>query len=81
MKIDLIIPRRILTETEIHRYLTHNESYKGFSSKHFLEFFRLRTKCYLENKMFSSESLKSFVRKPFQDLLTIIAFVLRLLLN
>ena len=32
----------------------------------------------VENKMFSSETLKSFVRKPFQDLLTIIAFVLRL---
>ena len=32
----------------------------------------------IENKMFSSETLKSFVRKPFQDLLAIIAFVLRL---
>ena len=32
----------------------------------------------VENKMFSSETLKSFVLKPFQDLLAIIAFVLRL---
>ena len=33
----------------------------------------------VENKMFSSEFLKRFIRKPVQDLLSIILFVLRLL--
>ena len=52
--------------------MLYTESYKGFSVKPFLEFFRLT------KKMFSWETLKSLVGKPLQDLVIIIAFLLRL---